>query len=274
MFNLREARVVEKRRSGSLKSRVLLFLTHAAAPQAPCAGTERGRDGLGSVRTAASLPSPGSPHRDPAPAASQRRGCGRERRGPWGDDGPLSASLPQKLAVRSCPAAVLVGGGAGGSAKPGGVPALLKAPGGGGGSPGGGPAQSLAISVVPAKAPIAMVTAHLNGGLGGGGGGEPPQSAPINLQTTAARRQPELGARAQVTAAGGRGGPRGGAGREAGGAGSDRAGGAPGWEGGGRREAARREGTTRCGQRTAAVGVRGCAVLREGSGADGVKRGV
>ncbi|XP_072182495.1 PHD finger protein 21B isoform X2 [Excalfactoria chinensis] len=103
----------------------------------------------------------------------------------------------QKLAVRSCPAAVLVGGGAGGSAKPGGVPALLKAPGSGGGSPGGGPAQSLAISVVPAKAPIAMVTAHLNGGLGGGGG-EPPQSAPINLQTTAARRQPELGSRAQT----------------------------------------------------------------------------
>ncbi|XP_062490897.1 PHD finger protein 21B isoform X3 [Pezoporus occidentalis] len=112
----------------------------------------------------------------------------------------------QKLAVRSCPAAVLVGTGASGSAKPGGVPALLKAPGGGGvgggsgggGSPSGSPGQSLAISVVPAKAPIAMVTAHLNGGLGV----EPPQTAPINLQTTAkllgARRPPELGSNAQV----------------------------------------------------------------------------
>ncbi|XP_030336183.1 PHD finger protein 21B isoform X2 [Strigops habroptila] len=108
----------------------------------------------------------------------------------------------QKLAVRSCPAAVLVGTGASGSAKPGGVPALLKAPGGGGsgggGSPSGSPGQSLAISVVPAKAPIAMVTAHLNGGLGV----EPPQTAPINLQTTAkllgARRPPELGSNAQT----------------------------------------------------------------------------
>ncbi|KAM9578362.1 PHD finger protein 21B isoform 4-T4 [Guaruba guarouba] len=109
----------------------------------------------------------------------------------------------QKLAVRSCPAAVLVGSGASGSAKPGGVPALLKVPGGGGGGSGGGspsgsPGQSLAISVVPAKAPIAMVTAHLNGGLGV----EPPQTAPINLQTTAkllgARRPPELGSNAQV----------------------------------------------------------------------------
>ncbi|XP_061214953.1 PHD finger protein 21B isoform X3 [Neopsephotus bourkii] len=111
----------------------------------------------------------------------------------------------QKLAVRNCPAAVLVGTGASGSAKPGGVPALLKAPGGGGGggsggggSPSGSPGQSLAISVVPAKAPIAMVTAHLNGGLGV----EPPQTAPINLQTTAkllgARRPPELGSNAQV----------------------------------------------------------------------------
>lgn len=270
---MREAGTVEKRCSGSLRSRVLLFLTHTAAPRAPCCGPERGRNGMGSVKTAASLQLPGSPHRDPAPTASQRRGCGRERRGPWGDDAPLSASLPQKLAVRSCPAAVLVGGGSGGSAKPGGVPALLKAPGGGGGSPGGGPAQNLAISVVPAKAPIAMVTAHLNGGLGGGGG-EPPQSAPINLQTTGTRRPPELGARAQVTAEGGRGGPRGGAGREAGGAGSPRAGGAPGWEGGERREGARREGIAVCGQRTVAVGVPGCAVLREGSGADGVKRDV
>ncbi|XP_068807477.1 PHD finger protein 21B isoform X1 [Struthio camelus] len=107
----------------------------------------------------------------------------------------------QKLAVRSCPAAVLVGSGASGSAKPGGVPALLKAS--GGGSPSGSPSQSLAISVLPAKAPIAMVTAHLNGGLGCSAAGvDPPQSAPINLQTTAklvsARRAPELGSNAQT----------------------------------------------------------------------------
>ncbi|KAM9637507.1 PHD finger protein 21B [Morphnus guianensis] len=116
----------------------------------------------------------------------------------------------KKLAVRSCPAAVLVGSGASGSAKPGGVPALLKAPGGGGGgggggSPSGSPGQSLAISVLPAKAPIAMVTAHLNGGLGCSAAGvEPPQSGPINLQTTAkplgARRPTELGSNAQIAA--------------------------------------------------------------------------
>ncbi|XP_043393757.1 PHD finger protein 21B isoform X11 [Chelonia mydas] len=107
----------------------------------------------------------------------------------------------QKLAVRSCPAAVLVGSGGSGNTKPGGgVPALLKAPAGGGG---GSQSQSLAISVLPAKAPIAMVTAHINGGLGCSAAGvEPPQSAPINLQTTAklvtARRAPELGSRSQV----------------------------------------------------------------------------
>ncbi|XP_037770500.1 PHD finger protein 21B isoform X5 [Chelonia mydas] len=107
----------------------------------------------------------------------------------------------QKLAVRSCPAAVLVGSGGSGNTKPGGgVPALLKAPAGGGG---GSQSQSLAISVLPAKAPIAMVTAHINGGLGCSAAGvEPPQSAPINLQTTAklvtARRAPELGSRSQA----------------------------------------------------------------------------
>ncbi|XP_068026779.1 PHD finger protein 21B isoform X3 [Melanerpes formicivorus] len=109
----------------------------------------------------------------------------------------------QKLAVRSCPAAVLVGSGASSSTKPGGVPALLKAPGGGGGSPSGSPGQSLAISVLPAKAPIAMVTAHLNGGLGCSAATvEPPQSSPINLQTTAkiagSRRPPELGSNTQT----------------------------------------------------------------------------
>ncbi|KAM6314398.1 PHD finger protein 21B isoform 1-T1 [Podargus strigoides] len=111
----------------------------------------------------------------------------------------------QKLAVRSCPAALLVGSGTSGTAKPGGggggVPALLKAP--GGGSPSGSPGQSLPISVLPAKAPIAMVTAHLNGGLGCSAAGvEPPQSAPINLQTTAkpvgARRPPEPGSSPQT----------------------------------------------------------------------------
>ncbi|XP_075755943.1 PHD finger protein 21B isoform X3 [Pelodiscus sinensis] len=105
---------------------------------------------------------------------------------------------PQKLAVRSCPAAVLVGSGGSGNTKPGGVPALLKASNGGGSQ-----SQSLAISVLPAKAPIAMVTAHLNGGLGCSAAGvEPLQSAPINLQTTAklvtARRAPELGSRSQA----------------------------------------------------------------------------
>ncbi|XP_074757861.1 PHD finger protein 21B isoform X3 [Athene noctua] len=99
----------------------------------------------------------------------------------------------QTLAVRGCPAAVLVGGS--GGAKPGGVPALLKAPGGGGGSPGG---QSVAIPVLPARAPIAMVTAHLNGGLGP----EPPQSGPLNLQSPGklggGRRQAELGSNAQT----------------------------------------------------------------------------
>ncbi|XP_075755928.1 PHD finger protein 21B isoform X1 [Pelodiscus sinensis] len=104
----------------------------------------------------------------------------------------------QKLAVRSCPAAVLVGSGGSGNTKPGGVPALLKASNGGGSQ-----SQSLAISVLPAKAPIAMVTAHLNGGLGCSAAGvEPLQSAPINLQTTAklvtARRAPELGSRSQA----------------------------------------------------------------------------
>uniref|UniRef100_A0A8C4IZB9 PHD finger protein 21B n=2 Tax=Dromaius novaehollandiae TaxID=8790 RepID=A0A8C4IZB9_DRONO len=48
-----------------------------------------------------------------------------------------------------------------------------------------------------------MVTAHLNGGLGCSAAGvEPPQSAPINLQTTAklvsARRAPELGSNTQT----------------------------------------------------------------------------
>ncbi|XP_037770486.1 PHD finger protein 21B isoform X3 [Chelonia mydas] len=113
----------------------------------------------------------------------------------------VSSPDKQKLAVRSCPAAVLVGSGGSGNTKPGGgVPALLKAPAGGGG---GSQSQSLAISVLPAKAPIAMVTAHINGGLGCSAAGvEPPQSAPINLQTTAklvtARRAPELGSRSQA----------------------------------------------------------------------------
>uniref|UniRef100_A0A670HR92 PHD finger protein 21B n=1 Tax=Podarcis muralis TaxID=64176 RepID=A0A670HR92_PODMU len=104
----------------------------------------------------------------------------------------------QKLPVRSCSAAVLVGsaaagngGGASGSTK---QPALLKAPagGGGGGGGGGGPSSgppSVALSVLPSKGPVAMVTAHLNGGRGGGA----QQSAPINLQTKggcSARRAP------------------------------------------------------------------------------------
>ncbi|XP_018408945.1 PREDICTED: PHD finger protein 21B isoform X1 [Nanorana parkeri] len=74
----------------------------------------------------------------------------------------------QKLAVRSCPV---------GSAKP--IP-LIKAP----------SSQSIAISVIPAKAPVTMVTAHLNGqktataSAASANSAEPPQTAPINLQTT------------------------------------------------------------------------------------------
>ncbi|XP_063784973.1 PHD finger protein 21B isoform X2 [Pseudophryne corroboree] len=76
---------------------------------------------------------------------------------------------PQKLAVRSCPV---------GSAKA--IP-LIKAPSG----------QGIAISVIPAKAPVSMVTAHLNGqktatasaGSTANSAG-PPQTSPINLQTT------------------------------------------------------------------------------------------
>ncbi|KAM9312817.1 PHD finger protein 21B [Gastrophryne carolinensis] len=72
----------------------------------------------------------------------------------------------QKLAVRSCPV---------GSGKP--IP-LIKAPSG----------QGIAISVVPAKSPVTMVTAHLNGQKTATAtavnSAEPPQTAPINLQTT------------------------------------------------------------------------------------------
>lgn len=74
----------------------------------------------------------------------------------------------QKLAVRSCPV---------GSAKP--IP-LIKAP----------SSQGIAISVVPNKAPVTMVTAHLNGqktataSAASANIAEPPQTAPINLQTT------------------------------------------------------------------------------------------
>ncbi|KAM8974273.1 PHD finger protein 21B [Pelodytes ibericus] len=81
----------------------------------------------------------------------------------------LETQCKQKLAVRSCPV---------GSAKP--IP-LIKAP----SSPG------IAISVLPAKAPVSMVTAHLNrqktttlSPASAATSAEPPQSAPINLQTT------------------------------------------------------------------------------------------
>ncbi|XP_032893473.1 PHD finger protein 21B isoform X3 [Amblyraja radiata] len=70
-----------------------------------------------------------------------------------------SLSEKQKLAVRSCPV---------GSTKP---ISLVKAPN-----------QSIAISVVPSKNPITMVTAHINGQKTPGT--DPPQMAPINLQTT------------------------------------------------------------------------------------------
>ncbi|XP_062914168.1 PHD finger protein 21B [Mobula hypostoma] len=70
-----------------------------------------------------------------------------------------SLSEKQKLAVRSCPV---------GSTKP---ISLIKAPN-----------QSIAISVVPSKNPITMVTAHINGQKTAST--DPPQMAPINLQTT------------------------------------------------------------------------------------------
>uniref|UniRef100_A0A3Q3MSF6 PHD finger protein 21B n=1 Tax=Mastacembelus armatus TaxID=205130 RepID=A0A3Q3MSF6_9TELE len=63
----------------------------------------------------------------------------------------------QKLAVRSCPV---------GTTKP---LSLIKPP-----------SQGIAISVVPAKAPVSMVTAHINGQKAVSS--EPLQTSPINLQ--------------------------------------------------------------------------------------------
>ncbi|XP_047245665.1 PHD finger protein 21B isoform X1 [Girardinichthys multiradiatus] len=65
----------------------------------------------------------------------------------------------QKLAVRSCPV---------GTTKP---LSLIKTP-----------SQGIAISVVPAKAPVSMVTAHINGQKAPGP--EPLQTSPINLQAS------------------------------------------------------------------------------------------
>ncbi|KAM4711972.1 PHD finger protein 21B [Anableps anableps] len=73
----------------------------------------------------------------------------------------------QKLAVRSCPV---------GTAKP---LSLIKPP-----------SQGIAISVVPAKAPVSMVTAHINGQKAAGP--EPLQTSPINLQA-AGRATPGAG---------------------------------------------------------------------------------
>ncbi|KAM8907887.1 uncharacterized protein phf21b isoform 2-T2 [Spinachia spinachia] len=64
----------------------------------------------------------------------------------------------QKLPVRSCPVA---------STKP---LTLIKPP-----------SQSIGISVVPAKAPVSMVTAHINGQKAASS--DPLQTSPINLQT-------------------------------------------------------------------------------------------
>lgn len=69
--------------------------------------------------------------------------------------------VQQKLAVRSCPV--------GTAAKP---LALIKPP-----------SQSIAISVVPAKTPVSMVTAHINGQKTLSS--ETLQTSPINLQTPA-----------------------------------------------------------------------------------------
>lgn len=71
----------------------------------------------------------------------------------------------QKLAVRTCPV---------GSTKP---LSLIKPSG-----------QGIAISVVPAKTPVSMVTAHLNGQKAVSS--EPLQTSPVNLQ---------MGGRAAVT---------------------------------------------------------------------------
>lgn len=65
---------------------------------------------------------------------------------------------PQKLAVRTCPV---------GTTKP---LSLIKPPG-----------QGISIAVVPAKAPVSMVTAHINGQKAASS--EPLQTTPINLQT-------------------------------------------------------------------------------------------
>lgn len=67
------------------------------------------------------------------------------------------------------------------------------------------PSQGIAISVVPAKAPVSMVTAHINGQKAAGP--EPLQASPINLQAAGAgvvpfsggRRAGELLAPSQVT---------------------------------------------------------------------------
>lgn len=71
----------------------------------------------------------------------------------------LSPVSLQKLAVRSCPV---------GTTKP---LSLIKPP-----------SQGIAISVVPAKAPVSMVTAHINGQKAVASS-EPLQTSPINLQT-------------------------------------------------------------------------------------------
>lgn len=88
-----------------------------------------------------------------------------------------SSLSPQNL-VKTCPV---------GATKP---PSLIKPP-----------AQGIAISVVPTKVPVSMVTAHLNGQKVASS--EPQQTLPINLQTGSravgagvlpfnSRRAPEL----------------------------------------------------------------------------------
>ncbi|XP_008399091.1 PHD finger protein 21B isoform X1 [Poecilia reticulata] len=76
----------------------------------------------------------------------------------------------QKLAVRSCPV---------GTTKP---LSLIKPP-----------SQGIAISVVPAKTPVSMVTAHINGQKAAGP--EPLQASPINLQAAGAGVVPFSGGR-------------------------------------------------------------------------------
>lgn len=59
------------------------------------------------------------------------------------------------------------------------------------------PSQSIAISVVPAKAPVSMVTAHINGQKTANS--DVLQTSPINLQTANRAHRPGELCHSQVT---------------------------------------------------------------------------